>query len=176
MGLLLGVFVLFFLVPVAWLFLAAGKTPDELVGDSPFSWAASRGSRPTGTRFWDSRMARSPAWMTNSVVYAVGALVLTLLVSVPAGYALAKMRSTEHRLLLVSTLVVMLMPATSLVLPDLLEINYLSPGQYPVVRDPPPYSFLPFRRLPGLYLLLDSHAERTARGRQDRWLRRVPRI
>lgn len=147
MGLLLGVFVLFFLVPVAWLFLAAGKTPDELVGDSPFSLGSIEGLKAN----WDSLLGFQDGaittWMTNSVVYAVGALVLTLLVSVPAGYALAKMRFRGRRLLLVSTLVVMLMPATSLVLPIFLEINYLSLVNTPlsVIL---PYSFFPF----GVYL------------------------
>ena len=147
MGLLLGGFVLFFLVPVAWLFLAAGKTPDELVGDSPFSLGSIEGLKAN----WDSLLGFQDGaittWMTNSVVYAVGALVLTLLVSVPAGYALAKMRFRGRRLLLVSTLVVMLMPATSLVLPIFLEINYLSLVNTPL-SGILPYSFFPF----GVYL------------------------
>jgi multiple sugar transport system permease protein len=86
-------------------------------------------------------------WMLNSVVYAGLALVITLAVSIPAGYALAKMEFRGRRLLLVTTLVVMLMPTAALVLPTFLEINYAHLVNTPlsVVL---PYSFFPF----GVYL------------------------
>ena len=147
MAIVLGVFVLFFLVPVIWLFLAATKNPGELVNDAPLSLGSLSALRDN----WDALMSFQDGairtWMTNSVLYAGMALVLTLFVSVPAGYALAKMRFRGRRLLLVATLVVMLMPSTSLVLPIFLEINYVSLVNTPlsVVL---PYSFFPF----GVYL------------------------
>jgi multiple sugar transport system permease protein len=143
----LGGFVLFFLVPVIWLFLAATKSSGELVNDAPLSLGSLSAVRDN----WDALMSFQDGaistWMTNSVLYAGMALVLTLFVSVPAGYALAKMRFRGRRLLLVATLVVMLMPSTSLVLPIFLEVNYVSLVNTPlsVVL---PYSFFPF----GVYL------------------------
>ena len=75
------------------------------------------------------------------------ALVITLVVSIPAGYALAKMQFRGRRVLLITTLVVMLMPTAALVLPTFLEINHAHLVNTPlsVVL---PYSFFPF----GVYL------------------------
>ena len=147
MAAVLGVFALFFLVPVIWLFLAATKDSGQLVNDAPFSLGSLSALRDNWNALMSFQDGAISTWMTNSVLYAGLALVLTLFVSVPAGYALAKMRFRGRRLLLVSTLVVMLMPATSLVLPTFLEINYLSLVNTPlsVVL---PYSFFPF----GVYL------------------------
>lgn len=147
MAIVLGVFALFFLVPVIWLFLAATKDSRELVNDAPFSLGSLSALRDNWNALMSFQDGAISTWMTNSVLYAGLALVLTLVVSLPAGYALAKMRFRGRRLLLVATLVVMLMPATSLVLPIFLEINYLSLVNTPlsVVL---PYSFFPF----GVYL------------------------
>lgn len=147
MAIVLGVFALFFLVPVIWLFLAATKDSGELVNDGPFSLGSLSALRDNWNALMSFQDGAIRTWMTNSVLYAGLALVLTLFVSVPAGYALAKMRFRGRRLLLVATLVVMLMPATSLVLPIFLEINYVSLVNTPlsVVL---PYSFFPF----GVYL------------------------
>lgn len=147
MAVVLGVFALFFLVPVIWLFLAATKDSRQLVNDGPFTLGNLSALRENWNALMSFQDGAISTWMTNSVLYAALALVLTLLVSVPAGYALAKMRFRGRRLLLVATLVVMLMPATSLVLPIFLEINYVSLVNTPlsVVL---PYSFFPF----GVYL------------------------
>ena len=147
MGILLGLFAIFFLVPIVWLFLATTKDSKGLISSSPFgvgSLGALRDNWNALLSFQDGAVA---IWMRNSVEYALLALVLTLAVSVPAGYALAKMRFRGRRMLLLATLVVMLMPATSLVLPVFLEINYVSLVNTPlsVVL---PYSFFPF----GVYL------------------------
>lgn len=147
MAIVLGVFALFFLVPVIWLFLAATKDSRALVNNGPFSLGSLSALRDNWNALMSFQDGAISTWMTNSVLYAGLALVLTLFVSVPAGYALAKMQFRGRRLLLVATLVVMLMPATSLVLPIFLEINYVSLVNTPlsVVL---PYSFFPF----GVYL------------------------
>ena len=73
--------------------------------------------------------------------------MITLAVAIPAGYALAMLEFSGRRALLVITLVVMLMPATTLVVPLFLEINavHLIGSLWSVVL---PYSFYPF----GVYL------------------------
>ncbi len=43
-------------------------------------------------------------WIGNSALYAIGALVITLLVSIPAGYALALTEFRLRQALLVLTL------------------------------------------------------------------------
>ncbi|MGH8890223.1 MAG: carbohydrate ABC transporter permease, partial [Acidothermaceae bacterium] len=77
----------------------------------------------------------------------VAALVLTLVISIPAGYAMALTKFRGRRTLLVVTLVVMLIPNTALVLPLFLEMNAvgLVNTALAVVL---PFSFYPF----GVYL------------------------
>ena len=87
------------------------------------------------------------AWIGNSALYAVGALVIALVAGIPAGYALALTEFRFRRLLLVLTLVVMLIPNTALVLPIFLELSQvgLIGSPFAVIL---PMSFFPF----GVYL------------------------
>ena len=64
-------------------------------------------------------------WLRNSAVYSALSLVLTLATSLPAGYALALSKFRGRKTLLVITLVVMIMPPATLVLPIFLELNKL---------------------------------------------------
>ncbi|MFD7453797.1 carbohydrate ABC transporter permease [Kitasatospora sp. NPDC059827] len=146
-GSVLAVFAAFFVLPVLWLVLAATKTDQQLVHDNPLSFGS-----------WDALLANWDAlkgfqdgailqWLGNSALYAVISLVITLCVSVPAGYALAMTEFRGRRLLLVSTLVVMLMPSATLVVPLFLEVNaaHLIGTMWSIVL---PYAFYPF----GVYL------------------------
>ncbi len=120
-GVLLAAFLLFFILPVLWLLLAATKTDSELVYRSPFSfgsWHALRENWDALTRFQGDTIL---LWLRNSALQSFGALVITLLAGIPAGDALAMMEFRGRRVLLIATLVVMLMPATTLVIPLFLE-------------------------------------------------------
>src|ERR1700731_4867873 len=146
-GLLLLAFVVFFVLPVIWLLLAATKTDSQLVQDNPLSF----GSWHVLRENWDALTGFQGdvilLWLRNSALYASLALVITLAAGIPAGYALAMTEFPGRRLLLVTTLVVMLMPATTLVVPLFLEINavHLIGSLWSVVL---PYAFYPF----GVYL------------------------
>lgn len=87
-------------------------------------------------------------WLRNSAVYSGGSLILTLAVSVPAGYALALTKFRGRKALLVITLVTMIMPQATLVLPIFLELNrfHLIGTVWSVIL---PFSFYPF----GVYLV-----------------------
>lgn len=142
-GLLLLAFVAFFILPVIWLLLAATKTDAQLVHDNPLSfgsWHALWHNWNALTGFQGDTIL---LWLRNSAVYAFFALAITLVLGIPAGYALAMMDFRGRRSLLVITLVVMLMPATTLVVPLFLEINavHLIGTLWSVVL---PYSFYPF--------------------------------
>jgi multiple sugar transport system permease protein len=142
-GLLLTVFGVFFVLPLVWLLLAATKTDPQLVQDNPLSfgsWHALRQNWDALTRFQGDAIL---LWLRNSALYAFLALVITLAVSIPAGYALAMMEFLGRRLLLITTLVVMLMPATTLVVPLFLELNavHLIGSLWSVVL---PFSCYPF--------------------------------
>jgi multiple sugar transport system permease protein len=141
--LLLVLFVLFFVVPVLWLLLAATKTDAQLVADNPLSfgsWHALRANWDALTAFQGDTVF---LWLRNSALYAFLALAITLAVAVPAGYALAMTEFRGRRTLLVATLVVMLMPSATLVVPLFLEINavHLIGSMWSIIL---PYSFYPF--------------------------------
>ena len=86
-------------------------------------------------------------WLENSARYSVGGVLLALVCAVPAGYGLALTEFIGRRVLLTITLVVMIMPASALVLPLFLEVNlfHLENTAWSVVL---PFSFFPF----GVYL------------------------
>jgi multiple sugar transport system permease protein len=146
-ALILGLFLVFFVLPVLWLALAATKTDDQLVHGHPLSfgsWSALRSNWDALTSFQDDVIF---LWLRNSALYAFLALVITLAVAIPAGYALAMTEFRGRRTLLVVTLVVMLMPNATLVVPLFLEVNAvgLIGSMWSVIL---PYSFYPF----GVYL------------------------
>jgi multiple sugar transport system permease protein len=147
-SLVLAVLVVFFVLPVLWLLLAPTKTAFALQHQNPLSFG-SFGQLEVAwkhlTAFQDGVIW---VWLRNSAVYSVGALVLTLAASVPAGYGLALTRFKGRKLLLTVTLVVMIMPSAALVLPIFLELNlfHLIGTAWSIVL---PFSFYPF----GVYLV-----------------------
>ncbi|MEU6510717.1 carbohydrate ABC transporter permease [Streptomyces sp. NPDC046942] len=146
-GAVLAVFLAFFVLPVLWLVLAATKTDQQLVHDNPLSfgsWHALKANWDALTAFQDNAVMQ---WLGNSALYAVISLVITLGVAIPAGYALAMTEFRGRHTLLVATLVVMLMPNATLVVPLFLEINavHLIGTMWSIIL---PYSFYPF----GVYL------------------------
>ena len=148
--LIAGFFAVFFVLPLVWLLLAPTKDTAQLNG---FHGEASLsfGSFEQLVANWNELVGfqdgRIWTWLWNSVVYAGVALVLTLLVSIPAGYALAKTNFRFRRAILISTLMVMLIPNTALVLPIFLEVSavHLVGSPLAVIL---PFAFFPF----GVYL------------------------
>src|SRR3954468_19518689 len=143
----LTLFVVFFVLPVLWLVLAATKTDDQLVHDNPLSvgsWQALRANWSSLTAYQGNAIF---LWLGNSALYSFLALVITLCVAIPAGYALARTEFRGRRTLLVATLVVMLMPNATLVVPLFLELNavQLIGSMWSIIL---PYAFYPF----GVYL------------------------
>ncbi|TFV98234.1 carbohydrate ABC transporter permease [Leifsonia flava] len=140
-------FAAFFILPIVWLVLAPTKSNSQLLLDGPFSF----GSFDQLAANWDQLFAFGSGvfttWIGNSVFYSFSALVITLIVSIPAGYALALIEFKGRRLLLVTTLIVMLIPNTALVLPIFLELSAarLIGSPLAVIL---PFSFFPF----GVYL------------------------
>lgn len=146
-ALVLALFAVFFVLPVLWLVLAATKTDDQLVHGNPLSfgsWHALRANWDALTSYQDDAIFQ---WLRNSALYSFLALVITLAVAVPAGYALAMTEFRGRRVLLVGTLVVMLMPNATLVVPLFLEVNaaHLIGSMWSIIL---PYAFYPF----GVYL------------------------
>jgi multiple sugar transport system permease protein len=141
--LVLLAFAVFFGGPLAWLVLAPTKTDYQLLTSFPFSVGNLHNVRVAWDQldsFGDGMFRR---WLENSLLYAFGATALTLLTSVPAGYGLAHGRFPGRRVVLWLTIVVMIIPATSLVLPIFLELNamHLIGRSVSVIL---PFSFYPF--------------------------------
>ena len=146
-ALVLLLFLVFFVLPLLWLLLAATKTDDQLVHGNPLSfgsWHALKANWNALTAFQNDAIF---LWLRNSAIYSFVALAITLCVAVPAGYALAMTEFRGRRTLLIATLVVMLMPNATLVVPLFLEVNAagLIGTMWSIIL---PYSFYPF----GVYL------------------------
>ena len=139
----LVVFTLFFIIPVIWLLIAITKSGSELAHRGAFEFGSVSSFRENWDELFGFQDGAVLHWFVNSVYYSVGALVLTVVVSIPAGYALAMVNFRGRRTLLVTTLVVMLIPNTALVLPIFLEMNAIGLIGTPlsVIL---PYSFYPF--------------------------------
>lgn len=145
--LILIVFVLFFVVPLIWLVLAPTKTDRQLLLEVPFAF----GSWETLAANWNSLMTFQKGliwtWLGNSAFYCVAALCITLIISIPAGYAMALTEFRGRKALLAATLIVMLVPSTALVLPIFLELSAVRLIGNPLAAILP-FSFFPF----GVYL------------------------
>ncbi|MBD3148304.1 carbohydrate ABC transporter permease [Microbispora bryophytorum] len=146
-GVVVAIFVLFFVIPIVWLLLATTKSAHALIIENPFQPGSISDLAANWKQLFDFQDGAVTSWVGNSALYAVGALVITLVASIPAGYAMALTEFRFRRLLLVLTLIVMLIPNTALVLPIFLELNVVG-----LIGNPLsvilPMSFFPF----GVYL------------------------
>jgi multiple sugar transport system permease protein len=162
--LLLGVY---FGLPLLWLLLAPTKTDVQLSQDFPLSI----GSLGKIVSDWQHLLTFDDGvivqWYINSVWYALVTLVLALVVSLPAGYALATMKPRARGLLLSLTLVAMLLPISALVLPLFLEVNlvHLVNTPWSVIL---PTAFFPFGVfLAFIYFAVSLPKDLLAAGRID---------
>ena len=143
----LAAFAVFFAVPLIWLILAPTKSDEAFVTSGPFAF----GSLHNAVLAWEHLDAFSNhlyrAWIENSLVYALSATAIALATAVPAGYGLALSSFPGRRVVLSLTLVAMIMPAATLVLPIFLELDalHLIGNALSVIL---PFSFFPF----GVYL------------------------
>jgi multiple sugar transport system permease protein len=147
---LLVFFSVFFVLPLVWLLLAPSKSTTELNGlhgEQPLSF----GSFDQLAENWNNLVTFQDGiiwtWLGNSVLYSGAALVITILVTIPAGYALAMTNFKGRRILLLATLMVMLIPNTALVLPIFLELTVVRLVGSPLAVILP-FAFFPF----GVYL------------------------
>ena len=145
--LVLLLFALFFGLPLIWLLLAPSKTDPQLLDWNPLafgSWARVGEAWQNLLNFGEGVVVR---WSANSLVYTLASLLLSLVVSVPAGYALAVSRFAGRTLILWLTLITMILPGSALVLPLFLEMSlvHLTNTPWSVIL---PAAFFPF----GVYL------------------------
>ncbi len=143
----LGVFAVFFVLPLVWLVLAPTKTDSDLLYRDPLAVGSLHNLAAAWrnlNRFDDHVYLR---WLANSLTYSLTATGLSLIAGIPAGYGLALRKFRGRNLILGLTLVSMLMPASTLVLPIFLELNGLGliGSPFSIIL---PFAFFPF----GVYL------------------------
>jgi multiple sugar transport system permease protein len=137
----------FFVIPLVWLVLAPTKTDYDLITRSPLAL----GNLHNVQIAWQNLNAFGNhiywRWMENSVLYSLSATALALVTVIPAGYGLAIGSFRGRKLILTLTLVAIVMPAASLVLPIFLELNAMGliGNALSIIL---PFAFFPF----GVYL------------------------
>ena len=141
-------FFIFFALPVVWLILAPTKTDAQLVAQSPLSFGSLHDLRLAWDHVASFESGIIFTWLGNSAIYSFGALAITLVTAIPAGYGLALTEFIGRKTLLTITLIVMLMPSAALVLPLFLEMNAVHQvgSIWSVIL---PFSLFPF----GVYLV-----------------------
>jgi multiple sugar transport system permease protein len=145
--LVLAALLVFFGLPMLWLFLAPSKTNAQLGTSAPISFG-------TFPNYWTALQhllhydsGIYVTWIINSIFYVGVTVVLALIISLTAGYALAMFTFVGRNVLLVTTLVALITPSAAIVLPLFLEMSllHLVNTSWSVIL---PSSFFPF----GVYL------------------------
>ena len=140
-------FGVFFILPMVWLLLAPSKSAYEIEHLFPFAFGSFDAIASAWAHLTAFQNGIIFTWFGNSALYAFGGLALTLATAVPAGYGLALTRFRGRKILLMVTLVVMIMPATTLVIPLFLGMNAVKMIGTPWALILP-FAFFPF----GVYL------------------------
>ena len=116
---------MFFCVPLLWLLLAPSKLDGQLITLPPLSF----GDLANYARAWDHLVSFKDGqilvWAWNSVWYTAASMIIGLVISIPAGYALATAQFRGRRLILWLTLIALIVPTSALVLPLFLELNLI---------------------------------------------------
>ena len=114
--LVMGVFTLYFLIPIWWLVVASTKDRTDFLGTNAL-WFADFAFFDNVGALFAYRDGVYLKWILNSLLYAgLGALVATLLAGM-CGYALAKYRFPGREAIFNVVLGGVLVPATALALP-----------------------------------------------------------
>jgi multiple sugar transport system permease protein len=120
--LLTSLFALYFGLPVVWLFIAPTKTHKEMTDMAPLAIGNLQNIADSWARLANYNRGVIFDWAWNSVWYVALALVLSLTVSIPAGYLLANVNFKGRKILLWATLIMMLLPGDATVLPMYMEL------------------------------------------------------
>ena len=111
----------FFMFPLYWIITGSFKTAAAINAQRP-QWFP---LEPTLMNY--TKLFSQPAfqWLLNTVIMAVGAMVLTCLTAALAGYALAKKRFYGRKILFSLLVCAMALPKQVIVIPLLQEMNFL---------------------------------------------------
>src|SRR3954467_537747 len=116
-------FALFFGVPMLWLLFAPSKNDSELLSWQPLAFGSFERYRQAFKNLLVFNNGQIISWAYNSLIYVLYSLVLSLAISLPAGYILAIAKFPGRYVVLWATLITMMLPGSALVLPLFLEMN-----------------------------------------------------
>ncbi|MDQ3248118.1 MAG: carbohydrate ABC transporter permease [Chloroflexota bacterium] len=123
--LILVFFVIFFGVPVLWLFITPTKAHKQLTELPALAIGGWQNVLDSWQRLMDYNNGIVLTWAWNSVWYVAIALTLCLVITIPAGYLLANVDIKGRKVLLWATLILMLLPSDAAVLPMYMELYLL---------------------------------------------------
>ena len=121
----MGVFTLYFLIPIWWLLVAASKNRSQFNSTNPL-WFADFSLFENMANLVAYRDGVYLKWMLNSALYAGGGALVGTLIAGMCGYALAKYNFPGRELIFNVVLGGVLVPATALALPLFLIFSQIS--------------------------------------------------
>ena len=121
----MGVFTLYFLIPIWWLLIAASKSRSQFNSTNPL-WFADFSLFENIGNLVAYRDGVYLKWMLNSALYAGGGALVGTLIAGMCGYALAKYNFPGRELIFNVVLGGVLVPATALALPLFLIFSQIS--------------------------------------------------
>ncbi len=137
----------YFGAPILWLLAAPTKLDGELLSLPSLAIGDVRNYAQAWANLLTYGKGVVLLWAQNSAMYTISSVFLSVIVSVPAGYALATSQFAGRRLIMTLTLITMILPGSAMVLPLFLEMN-----QFGLIDTPwaviVPAMFYPF----GVYL------------------------
>jgi multiple sugar transport system permease protein len=144
---LLVALAVFFGIPLIWLAIAPSKLHNEFVTLPALAFGEAANYLRAWGHLVEFNEGQILVWAWNSVWYTAAAMVIGLVISIPAGYALATAEFRGRRVLLWLTLIALIVPTSALVLPLFLELSLvgLVGSPWSVIL---PTAFFPF----GVYL------------------------
>ncbi len=109
-----------FLFPLYWIVINSFKLDSEIFLSKPTLWP----HHITLTAYID-QLPVLKTTLKNSIIIALGSMLLSLLLSVPAAYGLAKFRVTGKKLMMLIFLVTQMLPASLVLTPLFLTFSRL---------------------------------------------------
>lgn len=116
-------FALFFGIPMLWLLFAPSKNDPELLNWQPLAFGSFDRYQEAFKNLLVFNNGQVISWAYNSFIYVFYSLILSLAISLPAGYILAIAKFPGRYVILWATLITMMLPGSALVLPLFLEMN-----------------------------------------------------
>ncbi len=119
---LLAVGTLVTLVPMYWLFTGALKPGVEIFQSPPTFWP----EHPTWSNYIQAwNILQFPLYFGNTLILAVGAVLLQILVSATAAYALSKLRPTGKQIVQFGIFATLMVPPVAYLIPQFVNISDL---------------------------------------------------